>query len=417
MHLTRIRLGGVPPFTDPIDLKFDPRVNVFIGPNASGKSTLLRQIETVSNPSSLTKDTESNFIEASDDWPVDGERLDRNAVASLGIPAARVYLPSEPIDYRSRKPVDFPEDGFKDTALEMLSLSDARVFDGVYVENAFDIFQTVLEGPDYTQFGKAVMLGYNCAKSIASEVIRGYAPHPFVEYRESEDYFSDAVRILHPGMGIGTNDYPDWFPKEELLYAGMLSSGTQGTLLWIWALALKMAYDYNWTVGWEEKPAILFIDEIENHLHPTWQRRVIPALLEYFPGLQIFATTHSPFVVAGLEAGQVHKLERDDNGVVRASTESRDVVGWTADEILRGMMGVEEPTDQRTVDRAKRLRALREQDGLTAQEEEELNQLRRQVNSDLLSKGGLLEEQKERYANLVQDFLRMRENELSQDGE
>ena len=95
----------------------------------------------------------------------------------------------------------------------------------------------------------------------------------------------------------------------------------------------------------EQKPAILLIDEIENHLHPTWQRRVIPALLEHFPGLQIFATTHSPFVVAGLKAGQVHLLKRDDEGRVTASTNHEDVIGWTADEILRNMMGVEDPTD------------------------------------------------------------------------
>ena len=41
MHLVRMSLGGVPPFTEPIRLKFDERVNVLIGPNASGKSTIL----------------------------------------------------------------------------------------------------------------------------------------------------------------------------------------------------------------------------------------------------------------------------------------------------------------------------------------------------------------------------------------
>ena len=86
---------------------------------------------------------------------------------------------------------------------------------------------------------------------------------------------------------------------------------------------------------------VLLIDEIENHLHPTWQRRVIPALLQHFRGLQIFATTHSPFVVAGLRAGQVHLLQRDGP----ATTNTEDVVGWTADEILRNMMGVDDPTD------------------------------------------------------------------------
>ena len=36
MHLTGIKLGGVPPFTDSIVLRFDERVNVFTGPNVSG---------------------------------------------------------------------------------------------------------------------------------------------------------------------------------------------------------------------------------------------------------------------------------------------------------------------------------------------------------------------------------------------
>ena len=100
-----------------------------------------------------------------------------------------------------------------------------------------------------------------------------------------------------------------------------------------------MLYRYDFADGWEKQPAILLIDEIENHLHPTWQRRVIPALLEHFPGLQIFATTHSPFVVAGLKAGQVHLLKRDANGVVTASTNEHDIIGWTTDEILTHIHG------------------------------------------------------------------------------
>ena len=178
-----------------------------------------------------------------------------------------------------------------------------------------------------------------------------------------------------------------------------------------------MVSHYEYTEDWHEKPAILLIDEIENHLHPTWQRRVIPALLEHFPGLQIFATTHSPFVVAGLKAGQVHLLKRDENGVVTASTNTEDIIGWTADEILRTMMGVEEPTDLLTIERAERLRQLREKDTLTPEEETELQALRRQINEDLLSKSNPLEEQRKHYADLMQRFLLSRQSDLSQDGE
>ena len=185
-------------------------------------------------------------------------------------------------------------------------------------------------------------------------------------------------------MGIGTmTNLPDDVPLRWRIEFGNTGHSSVDVCLGHSMMAL---WHYNWPEGWEKKPAILLIDEIENHLHPTWQRRVIPALLEHFPGLQIFATTHSPFVVAGLKAGQVHLLKRDENGVVTATTNTEDVVGWTADEILRNMMGVDEPTDQLTVDRANRLRQLREKDRLTDEEESELNELRRQVNEDLLSK-------------------------------
>ena len=200
------------------------------------------------------------------------------------------------------------------------------------------------------------------------------------------------------------------------IYVGDLSSGSQSTLLWILWVALKMLNHYDFVEGWAQQPAVLLIDEVENHLHPTWQRRVIPALLEHFPGLQIFATTHSPFVVAGLRAGQVHMLKRDVDGMVTASTNESDIIGWTTDEILRTFMGVDEPTDQLTVNRANRLRELRGQETLSDNEEEELSELRRQVNEDFISSSTPMEAQRERYGEMMLEFLRFRQSELSQDG-
>ena len=45
MHLTRMRFGRIPPFTEPVDFCFDERVNVFVGANATGKSRLLSAID------------------------------------------------------------------------------------------------------------------------------------------------------------------------------------------------------------------------------------------------------------------------------------------------------------------------------------------------------------------------------------
>ena len=157
--------------------------------------------------------------------------------------------------------------------------------------------------------------------------------------------------------------------------------------------------------GEQEKPAILLIDEIENHLHPTWQRRVIPALLEHFPGLQIFATTHSPFVVAGLKTGQAHLLSRDKP----ATTNKEDVIGWTADEILRNMMGVEDPTDNETAAAARELRQLRNEEPRSDPEEEEARQrriqeLRQLVDRDLLA-GGPWKKQRELFEQQFAEAL------------
>ena len=53
---------------------------------------------------------------------------------------------------------------------------------------------------------------------------------------------------------------------------------------------------------------------------------------------------------------------------------------------------------------------------MTPEEESELNELRRQVNESLLSRGGPLEGERERYADLMQRFLLSRQSDLTQDG-
>lgn len=59
-----------------------------------------------------------------------------------------------------------------------------------------------------------------------------------------------------------------------------------------------------------ETPGIVLIDEIDMHLHPTWQRRVLDDLRTIFPKLQIVATTHSPFIIQSLRPGELINLDQ-----------------------------------------------------------------------------------------------------------
>ncbi len=59
---------------------------------------------------------------------------------------------------------------------------------------------------------------------------------------------------------------------------------------------------------------VVLIDEIDLHLHPSWQRTVIPRLLATFPGCQFFITTHSPQVLGEVDPRCVHLLRQDEAG-------------------------------------------------------------------------------------------------------
>ena len=426
LHIKGFGINNLPPLEYTSYVSCDEKVNLFIGPNATGKTTILRAIQafhgTGSEESAGPETVEfrefrggkgSIFLDPSDDWPRDDSlpHPDNQFMVKWGtvplvyLPSTRVSLPLRGVIDNELRELEIIDSGapFK----ELLNI-DTGIFLGQNVEAAIQVIRNTSTRNNRIRAAlrRALEIGYLCTRDICQEIIEDERPHVFSDLSEDDE------KIIRYGMGIGTSDDI----LGEPIYAGELSSGTQGTLLWIYALVLITMNHYRWEEGWNQQPAILLIDEIENHLHPTWQRRVIPALLEHFPGLQIFATTHSPFVVAGLKAGQVHLLNRDQNGVVTASTNTEDIIGWTADEILRTIMGVDEPTDQLTVDRANRLRELREKDTLTTEEQDELNTLRRQVNQTFLNKSSPLEAQRERYSELMQQFLLSRQPDLSPDG-
>lgn len=55
-------------------------------------------------------------------------------------------------------------------------------------------------------------------------------------------------------------------------------------------------------------PGVVLIDEIDAHLHPTWQARIGEWLLKYFPRIQFIVTTHTPIICRAAEKGSVWYL-------------------------------------------------------------------------------------------------------------
>lgn len=95
---------------------------------------------------------------------------------------------------------------------------------------------------------------------------------------------------------------------EELDF-NQLPDGLKSIISWISDLLMRMD-----RVKWEndtpvfDRNFILFLDEIEVHMHPAWQRKILPVVQKLFPNAQIFISTHSPFVVGSVDGAWIHKL-------------------------------------------------------------------------------------------------------------
>ena len=371
------------PFTEEVTFNFDDHVNLFIGPNATGKSTLIRKL-----------------------W------ADNRNQASVLVPAHRLGLPFLRDDAGHQALVQGNDEA---PELSNLMATNQYVFDAkrvLFVKHlmAREALRGSRSGETLEQYFRALTLAYQCTKKICGEILADDPPETYTRnynFSVLENVVTDGGRSRerrrqvaqipygYEGMAVSvTHDVPyDQIGTHKKVFTGDLSDGTQGTLSWIEYMAIHMAYRYRFEKNWESRPSMLLIDEIENHLHPTWQRRMLPALREHFPQLQIFATTHSPFLVAGLDAGQVHRLYRDDTSTVRAEApNSEQIVGWTIDEILRGLMGVQDPTDSTTAERAQELRGLKNLLPLEDRAEEEkrlqrIAELEALLDSDLLAGG------------------------------
>ena len=80
---------------------------------------------------------------------------------------------------------------------------------------------------------------------------------------------------------------------------------------------------------------VVLIDELELHLHPKWQRTVVPSLCRTFPKMQFIATTHSPQILSTVERTQV-RIFRDNQLVASDGF----VAGRDANELLEDIFGV-----------------------------------------------------------------------------
>ncbi len=123
----------------------------------------------------------------------------------------------------------------------------------------------------------------------------------------------------------------------------VLPDGLKSLISWIGDLLMRLD-----SLKWKDdtpifdREILLFLDEIEVHLHPEWQRKVLPVVQKLFKNSQIFVSTHSPFVVNSVDDAWVYKLKLDAEGKakVESVTESQD--GYSYETVLREIFDIDQ---------------------------------------------------------------------------
>ena len=410
MPIASLKLINVGPFDD-IEFEFDRQVNVFTGPNNSGKSTVLwalgdilvsyfefpRKLFREGKPAEFEVQLWGNsskelsghlpIVQSSDGGYWNEERWEQR-VSFLNEVGYTNFIPAlrRSTDFRSHGPTS----GYRDTQSE----APSDIFLRALRSRRADRGQENLEQPPRNRLStRAVLIS-------DEEVIQQIIDLDYRSYRRNEPAFRDIIVKIgemaseitegFPIKFVGVAEderglFPQFHTPDGDVPLNVLSQGTQSIIQWLAHFLIGYAEHYDFPDNLEDKPGIFIVDEIDAHLHPSWQRRIIPTLTKHFPNLQIFCSTHSPLMLAGLKEGQAQLLRRDDQGKVTVSRNEGDIIGWSVDEITRILLDVPDPTDLETVKHLERLQELRRKQTLSAEETAELEKLRHTVNRNLLS--------------------------------
>lgn len=320
MRFERLRLRAVGPFED-LELEFPPGtrddladVYLLVGANGSGKSSILRAL--------------ASFFRADGPararvWWTGGEikgRFGGHDAEIIGAPQPDRYTPVVQRGGGQLFPVSangrysfwaYAYSGSRD--LDTLRAAPMHAPEGDPTSNAAN-FDHRAASEDIARW--IVQLDYAdavAARSGARDATSVRAPLAVAERLLSET-LEARVRLtvdlradLNGRYGVLVH-----VGDDAPIDVSLLPDGVKSILAWTLDLVMRL-HRTPWVddLPLAERAFLLLLDEIDVHLHPQWQRRVLPIIQRTFPRAQVVASTHSPFVVGSAWDARTYPLTID----------------------------------------------------------------------------------------------------------
>lgn len=333
LNLTELQISNIGPITD-LTLHFHSHFNIICGGNGIGKTTILDCIaQTFTNGKASVKKTagtEQGF------WKLTGTS---NNVPFDKTVETKLFRPDE----------QYNNAGLLENNNQIIVFRTHR--DIVY-QNLHAISQN--ETKNVNVYSEEVVNG-----TSSQEIKNWFVRSVFwsgtlgilndIELQNldlAKECFSILNKeITYSRINHKTNDILLNTPKGEI-YFEYLSSGYKSAISVLIGLVKEVEVRFSEpSLFVKEFTGVIFIDEIDLHLHPDWQAKIYLAIKEILPKAQIFTTTHSPHIVQVAEPSEIIALYTDETGKIQRNELANTVYGcqgWTVEEILKDVMGMEE---------------------------------------------------------------------------